>query len=159
MRGLSKAGWESGLVAIATTAVAATATAASASATTTTTISATATATAITTGRTFLTRTCNVDAQVTTLKVLVVEHVNALLCFFRSAHFNKGKPAGAAREFIEHQLAFDDGSGLLKQIFEVAFSGTIGQISYIQSCFHSYLSLCHSALRIRPDPFGLSNIP
>jgi len=115
-----------GLVTIATTTVAATATATAAAATATT-----ITTTALAAGRTFFARTRNVNAQVATLQILVVEHVNRFLCFFRSAHFNKGKPAGAAGELIEHQLAFDDGTGLLEQIFEVAFGGTIGQISYI----------------------------
>jgi hypothetical protein len=158
MRGLDKAGLESGLVAIAATTVAATATAATMT-TTATTISATATTATFTARRAFFARTRNINAQVATLQILVVEHVNPLLGFFRGAHFNKGKAAGSAGEFIEHQLAFDDGTGLLEQVFEVAFGGTIGQISYVQSCFHSYLSLCHSALRIRPDSFGLSNIP
>jgi hypothetical protein len=75
---------------------------------------------------------------------LVVEHFNRLVGFVGRAHFNKGKSARAAREFIEHQLAFDDGSSLLEELFEVAFGGAIGKVSHIQSCFH-FFSLCHPA--------------
>jgi len=62
---------------------------------------------------------------------MVVEHFDRFVGLFQGAHFNKGEPAGTARELIEHQLAFDDGSGLLEQLFEVAFGGTVGQVSYI----------------------------
>ncbi len=133
MHGLNKTWMGSELVAITATAIAAATTAATATAATTiaTTTTATTTATAIATRRTFFARTRNVDAQVTALQILFIEHVNRLLGFFRGAHFNKGKPAGAAGEFVEHQLAFDDGTSLLEQLFKVAFGGTIGQIAYI----------------------------
>ncbi len=110
-----------GLVAIAsaTTAVSATATASSAAAVSSTTTASSSAAFA--TRGTFFARLRDIDAQVASLQILVVEHFDRFIGFFVGAHFNKGKPARAASEFIEHQLAFNDASGLLEQIFEVAF--------------------------------------
>ncbi len=112
-----------GLVAIAsatTAAVSATATASSSAAAVSSTTTAASSAAFATRG-TFFARLRDIDAQVASLQILVVEHFDRFIGFFVGAHFNKGKPARAASEFIEHQLAFNDASGLLEQIFEVAF--------------------------------------
>jgi hypothetical protein len=116
VHGLDKAWVGAGSVATSTTAaVAATATAATAATAVTTTTAA------FTARGTFFARLCNVDPKIAALQILFIEHFNRFVGFFMGAHLNKGKTAGTAREFIKHQFAFYDRSGLFEQLLEVAF--------------------------------------
>jgi len=53
-----------------------------------------------------------VNRQRTTLKVLLVKHRDRLGCVFLGAHFDEGKPAGATRRPVLHNVYRDDGTRL-----------------------------------------------
>src|SRR5207248_2461226 len=95
--------------AIAPAAAAFTAAIAPAAATTTT-----ATFTARGTIAGLFARTGDIDGELTSLKILAVEHLDSFIGFFGRGQFNESKPAGFAGEFVQHQVDGGDDTGLGK---------------------------------------------
>jgi hypothetical protein len=116
----------------ATTAAAATTTVAAAI----TTVSAATTATATeaaattTTGRAFFTGTSDVHRQGAATEVLAVEKIHSLLRLVGRAEFNESKPAGFARELVEHEVDTGHHSSSAEMILDVALHGLVRQIAH-----------------------------
>jgi hypothetical protein len=125
-----------------TAPAAATATAAAAAAATTTvaaaitTVSAATTATATeaaaatTAGRAFFTGTSDVHRQGAATEVLAVEKIHSLLRLVGRAEFNESKPAGFARELVEHEVDTGHHSSSAEMILDVALHGLVRQIAH-----------------------------
>jgi hypothetical protein len=104
------------------------------SATTTATVSATTTATIATASSTTVIprrhRTCFVDDDRATVKLLVIELLDRLLCFLIGCHFDETKSAGFTRELVLQYGCRNDLPCLCEEIPEAVISRIPGKTSY-----------------------------
>jgi hypothetical protein len=94
-------------------------------ATTPTTAAATASKTAT---AALFTRPGDVHCEIASMKIGSVQRLNGRLRCFIRGHGEEGKASGAATEFIQHQIDFDYGTVLGKQILKIVFGHVEGEI-------------------------------
>jgi hypothetical protein len=94
----------------------------------------------------FLSRTSDVDGEITPVKGGAVEGVDGLLGFLSRRHGDESEAARPAAHPVGNEIGFRDGAVRGKGVLEIVFSGVEGKISYKQFRIHSVILL------FEPDP-------
>jgi hypothetical protein len=74
-----------------------------------------------------------------------MEQINGLLGIGGTGEFNEGKPAGLAREFVEHDVDAYHHAGLREVILQVLIHGLVREIAYEEAGLvirHNCVLLC-----------------
>ncbi len=86
--------------------------------------------TTTTAGGTFLAGLGHIHRESASAKLPAMQTSNGRLGFFGAVHGHKGKPTGAVRHAIHHQIGFRDRTVRGKRVLKVVFGGVKGKVSY-----------------------------